>query len=117
MYLTGTETGPEIFSFSVFQFFSFSVFQFFSFWGLADVQALTTDNRTVELLFNINTGDGTDPFWSNGEGDGNKFMEASTIFEIAVITNETAAFFSSVYQGPDSANRRTGQLFFLEIFL
>lgn len=68
---------------------------FFSFWALNDVQALTTDDRTFQLLPNINTyGDGSDPFWADGNGDGNKFMEASTIFEIGSISNEIGAGFS-----------------------
>lgn len=69
---------------------------FFSLWGLPDLQSLTTDNRTFELLPNTNVyGDGTDPFWSDLNGDGNKYMEANTLFEIGSITNgEAGAMFS-----------------------
>ena len=68
-------------------------FVFDSPWGLADLQALTEDNRTFELLPNINAYNASDPFWSDGAGDGNKFMVASTYFELS-ITNETSASFT-----------------------
>ena len=63
-------------------------------WGLTDVRSLTTDNRTFELLPNINNYNATDPYWSDGAGDGNKFMEGLTLFEINGITNVQVVTFS-----------------------
>ena len=62
----------------------------YSGWGMSDLRSITTDNRTFELLPNVNAyGDGTDPYWSDGAGDGNKIMEANTLFEVGSITPDT----------------------------
>ncbi len=50
-------------------------------WGVADLQALTSDGVTFELLPNTNTYNPDDPFWSDGEGGGNKWMEANCFYE------------------------------------
>jgi len=76
-------------------------------WGLADVQSITTDNRTFELLPNINNyGDGTDPYWSDGSGDGNKWLEALTLYEISPLTGaEQSVTFSFTVDAYDLDSR------------
>lgn len=66
---------------------------FYSLWGLNDLRAITTNNVNFELLPNINAYNENDPFWSDGAGDGNKFMDAVTSFDIPSITNEIGATF------------------------
>ncbi|MBN2163085.1 MAG: hypothetical protein JXR25_14340 [Pontiellaceae bacterium] len=66
----------------------------YSGWGLADLQALTTDNRTFELLPNINCYNDTDAYWSDGNGDGNKFMDATTLFEMTIQSGQSKAMFT-----------------------
>ena len=66
-------------------------------WGLSDLQAITSDNLTFELAPNINTyGDGTDPYWAGGDGDGNKWMEANTVWEKTIGAADTGASFSAI---------------------
>ena len=79
----------------------------YSAWGLADVQSITTDNRTFELLPNVNAyvGAVANPldservYWTDSTDggvtagpDGNKFMEGLTLFEVGVMTNTSASF-------------------------
>ena len=54
-------------------------YAWYSAWGLADLQAITSDNRTFELLPNTNTWNNT--YWVNADGTANKSMEANTIWE------------------------------------
>lgn len=69
---------------------------FYSVWGLADLQSITTDDRTFVLKPNINVyGDGTDPNWVDiPEQDGNAWMAASTIFDITDISVEKSVTLS-----------------------
>lgn len=59
-------------------------------WELPLLQANTTDNQTWELLPNINTYNADDGYWSNGAGDGNKWLEATTKFEYTVGAGDTS---------------------------
>jgi hypothetical protein len=85
---------------------------FGSFWGVADLRALTTDDRTFVLLPNINTyADAVAAatttaeklaYWTNSDDggltagpDGNKRMQAVTYYERAPLAgSETAGAFS-----------------------
>ena len=60
-------------------------YKFYSEWGVPDLQALSSDNRTFELKPNINAYAGaTTPEamaeWQNGL-DGNRWMQAVTLWE------------------------------------
>lgn len=69
---------------------------FWSGWGLNDLQARTTDNRTFLLAPNTNTyGNGTDPYWVDiPNQDGNKWMVATCHFRLNPIVSETSGTFS-----------------------
>ena len=76
-------------------------------WELVDLQALTSDNTTFELLPNINTYNATDAYWSNGSGDGNKWLEATTKFEYTVGAGDTSADMSYTVDAFDLDSRYT----------
>jgi hypothetical protein len=81
--------------------------QWYSGWGLADLQSITTDNRTFELLPNINCYDATNEYWSAGD-DGNKWMEATTLFEASSLSaNQTNATFTFDVEAFDLDERYT----------
>lgn len=69
--------------------------------GMPDLQSITTDNRTFELIPNVNLYDdadsGTNTVWRNNGGagpDGNSILIQSTTFEIGSITPDlTSAMF------------------------
>ncbi len=65
--------------------------QFDSGWGVPELRADTTDNRTFEFFPNHNTYNAADTYWSNGAGDGNKWMQASLYFEHVLVAGETEA--------------------------
>jgi len=59
--------------------------------GMADLRAITVDNREFQLLPNINlyADNPGDPVWRNNGGagpDGNSIVEANTLFEIPSLT-------------------------------
>jgi len=57
-------------------------YQFGSSWGVADLQTtLNVDAPNIILEPNFNAYNPDDPYWSNGQGEGNKFVEASTYVE------------------------------------
>jgi hypothetical protein len=57
-------------------------YQFGSTWGVADLQTtLNVDAPNIILEPNFNAYDADDTYWSNGQGEGNKFMEANTLVE------------------------------------
>lgn len=76
-------------------------------WELADLRALTSDNATFELLPNINSYNATDAYWSNGSGDGNKWLEATTKFEYTVGAGDTSADMSYTVDAFDLDSRYT----------
>lgn len=57
-------------------------YQFGGAWGPADLSA-TNAGGVVTLTPNTNTYNAADAYWSNGSGDGNKFLEASYYLENA----------------------------------
>ncbi|WP_372794087.1 hypothetical protein [Pontiella sp.] len=68
---------------------AFGIFPF----GLPALQAITTDNRTFELIPNVNLyADGAgDPVWRNNGGagpDGGSIVVASTVYELSPITSD-----------------------------
>lgn len=89
---------------------SLGTWLWWSSWGVPDLQAITVDDRTFELAPNISAyagavANGTPyeiNYWTDSPDggqtpgdDGNKFLEALTLFEIASITNgESGAVFS-----------------------
>ena len=71
---------------------------FYSEWALADLQATTSDNRTFELAPNVsvyaNAATTNDiAYWISGD-DGNKWMEAITLWERTTDGTETGAAFT-----------------------
>ncbi len=81
-------------------FWSPGDWDFWSEWGIADLQSITTDNRTFELLPNVNAyaDNPGSTYWRNNDGagpDGNRWMEASTVFKLDPVTaGMTSATFS-----------------------
>ena len=80
-------------------------------WALADLQAITTDNLTFELAPNINTYVEGDAYWAGGDGDGNKWMEANTVWEKTIGAADTGASFSYTVDSFGIASRYTVQAF------
>ncbi|MDF7798283.1 hypothetical protein P4C99_02340 [Pontiellaceae bacterium B1224] len=79
---------------------------FFSTWGLADLQSITTDDRTFELAPNINAYNASDPDWSNGSGDGNAWMDMTTLFRAnPILPNSTNATFNVTVDANDLDER------------
>ena len=83
-------------------------------WGVADLKTVTSDDLTFELFPNINnyadTG-GTDAYWSDLAGDGNKWLEATTQREHVLVAGETAASFDFNVSAFDLDSRYTLQVF------
>jgi hypothetical protein len=75
-------------------------YQFGQGWGVADLQTtLNVDAPNIILEPNFNAYNADDAYWSNGEGEGNKFMEASTYVESGDAFNGAdLTFTGSVYE-------------------
>ncbi|MBN2163382.1 MAG: PEP-CTERM sorting domain-containing protein [Pontiellaceae bacterium] len=80
-------------------------------WGIADLQAITSDDATFELLPNTNAYNDTDPYWSDGFGDGNKWMEANVYREHTLLAGETSATMEYSVGAFDLDSRYTLQAF------
>ena len=85
-------------------------------WGLSDLRSTTSDNLTFELAPNINTyEDAATPddiaFWRGNDGDGNKWMEANTVWERTIGAADTGASFSYTVDSFGIASRYTVQAF------
>lgn len=79
---------------------------FWSGWGVPDLQSITSDERTFELLPNINAYNAEDPEWSNGSGDGNAWMETTTLFRAnPIAANSTNATFNFTVDANDLNGR------------
>lgn len=72
-------------------------------WGLADVKTTVNVSNTgtyigdnLTLQPNFNAYNGADSFWSDGLGNGNKFMEANTYVEFTPITDASATFTGTI---------------------
>jgi autotransporter-associated beta strand protein len=73
-------------------------------WGVPDLKTVVVNgsgtgtsitNNVLELYPNYNTYNATDPYWSNGLGGGNKWMEANTYVQ-TTISGPTAVFSGTV---------------------
>ena len=73
-------------------------------WGVPDLKTVVVNgsgtgtsitNNVLDLYPNYNTYNASDPFWSNGSGGGNKWMEANTFVETTV-SGPTAVFSGTV---------------------
>jgi hypothetical protein len=77
-------------------------YQFGSGWGVADLQTtlnVDTPNIVLEPNFNTYADNIGDEYWDNGEGYGNKFMEATTQVESTeTYNNSDLTFTGSVYE-------------------
>ena len=85
-------------------------------WGLPDLRSTTTDNLTFVLEPNINTyadasTDEQIAYWRGNDGDGNKWMEANTIWERTIGAADTGASFSYTVDSFGIASRYTVQAF------
>ena len=70
-------------------------YQFGEAWGVADLQTILDETAgTITLEPNINTYNATDSYWSDGNGNGNKLMEATTKVEPGNTFNEADLTFS-----------------------
>lgn len=83
---------------------------FYSEWALADLQATTTDNRTFELAPNVSTyANATTTediaYYISGD-DGNKWMEAITLWERTTDGTETGAAFTFSVDAWNELNAR-----------
>jgi hypothetical protein len=69
------------------------------------LQAVTRDNQTWELLLNVNSYNADDAYGSNGSGDGNKWIEATTKFEYTVGAGDTSVDMSYTIDAFDLDSR------------
>ena len=70
---------------------------FGSFWGVPDLAtAIDYGANTITLSPNVNTYNAVDPFWADGNGNGNKIMEANTLIENAAWNGTDVTFSGSV---------------------
>ena len=88
-------------------------------WGVSDLQALTSDNRTFELKPNINNyADATTPEaiaeWRNGL-DGNRWLGAITFWERVLDGRETGASFTYSVDQWNNLNSRYSTLAFIQV--
>ncbi len=61
-------------------------------WGLAELKTVLNEDGTLDLHPNFNTyGDGTDPYWANGE-IGAKVFEGNTYIDDATLLGQTVTF-------------------------
>ena len=66
-------------------------------WLLSDVlSTLDAGANTITLQPNFNTYNAADPFWSDGNGNGNKIMEANTYLENGAWNGQDLTFSGSV---------------------
>lgn len=57
-------------------------YQWGSSWGVSDLKTeINTGNNSITLKPNYNTYNATDAYWSDGSGNGNKILEATTYYE------------------------------------
>ena len=94
-------------------------------WGVADLQAITTDDSNIELLPNVNTyadnvggAPGDVAYWTDSPdggvtagSDGNKFMEANVYREHTIGAGQTAADYSYLVSSFDLDTRYDLQAF------
>ena len=80
-----------------------SGYQFGSGWGLGDLKTTVITSNTgtyigdqLRLEPNYNTYNASDPFWSNGSGGGNKFLELNTFVETNPITAGSINFSGTI---------------------
>ena len=72
-------------------------FVFNSFWAVPDLKTeLDFAGNTITLKPNYNTYNANDPFWSDGNGNGNKIMEANTLIENGAWNGTDVTFSGSV---------------------
>jgi hypothetical protein len=72
-------------------------------WGLSDLKTTVVTSNTgtyigdqLKLEPNYNAYDPADPFWSNGDGGGNKFVELNTFVETAHIATDSVSFSGTI---------------------
>jgi len=57
-------------------------YQWGSSWAVSDLKTeINTVNNSITLKPNYNTYNAADPYWSDGSGNGNKILEATTYYE------------------------------------
>ena len=94
-------------------------YKFYSEWGVPDLQALSSDNRTFELKPNINAYAGaTTPEamaeWQNGL-DGNRWMQAVTLWERVLNGEESGATFTFSVDQWNNLNTRYSSVAFIQL--
>src|SRR3954451_1354062 len=65
-------------------------------WGLPALTAFFSGTSMLTMLPNTNTYNGSDAFWSQPNGDGNKFMEANFYVENQGLRGNTVTFSGTV---------------------
>ena len=87
-------------------------FVFNSFWGVPDL-ATTLNGGTNEIVLqpNFNTYNANDPFWSDGNGGGNKIMDANTLIEPAGLNGQDLTFGGTVTSHTLDLSKYTAKFF------
>ena len=85
---------------------------FGSFWGVPDL-ATTLDGGANKIILqpNFNTYNANDGFWSDGNGGGNKIMDANTLIEPAGLNGQDLTFRGTVTDHTLDLNRYTAKYF------
>jgi len=85
---------------------------FGSFWGVPDL-ATTLDGGANKIILqpNFNTYNANDGFWSDGNGGGNKIMDANTLIEPAGLNGQDLTFRGTVTDHTLDLNRYTAKFF------
>ena len=85
---------------------------FGSFWGVPDL-ATTLDGGANKIILqpNFNTYNANDGFWSDGNGGGNKIMDANTLIEPAGLNGQDLTFRGTVSDHTLDLNRYTAKYF------
>ncbi|GGP02010.1 hypothetical protein GCM10010992_04680 [Cloacibacterium rupense] len=87
-------------------------YMFGSGWGVADLKTeINTSANTITLKPNYNTYNASDSYWSDGAGNGNKIMEASTYYEPGATYNGQNLTFTGNVSSNTLSNQYTAVAF------
>lgn len=87
-------------------------YQFGSGWAVADLKTeINTSANTITLKPNYNTYNASDSYWSDGAGNGNKIMEASTYYEPGATYNGQNLTFTGNVSSNTLSNQYTAVAF------
>ena len=82
-------------------------YQFGSAWGLGALTAYFSGTNSLTLIPNTNTYNPADAYWVNGDGSGNKFMEANFYIENLALRGQTVTFSGTIISNNLTAGHLT----------